>query len=167
MALHQIALTKAHLCAWKGRGGGGAGPELLLGSLAWSEEAQHNLPSKTGKIFLALLPAGQGTLPLWACWQWHPKESSETAKAQGSGCSKHPWLGCGTMHALSRAEQSRHSHEGTTSNCFCSHGSCHPSPKPRGDCRKMSEPGFEAPLGKLSWCPPQLPQHKADKEEKS
>lgn len=47
MALHQIALTKAHLRAWKGRGGGGAGPELLLGSPAQGEKVQHHLLSKT------------------------------------------------------------------------------------------------------------------------
>lgn len=82
MALHQIALTKVHLCAWKRRDGGGAGLELLLGSLAQSEKVQCNLPSKTGKTFLVLLPAGQRTPPLWACWQWHPRESTETATGQ-------------------------------------------------------------------------------------
>lgn len=111
MALHQIALTKVHLHAWKRRGGGGAGPGLLLESLAQSEKIQCHLPSKTGKTFLALLPAGQRTPPPWACWQWHPRESTERARAQGSGCSQHPWQ-CWGDHAPS--EQGRRSYESTT-----------------------------------------------------
>lgn len=61
MALHQTALTKAHLCAWKGRSGVEAGPELLLGSLAQSEKVQCHLPSKTGKTSPSSSRAGDSS----------------------------------------------------------------------------------------------------------
>lgn len=93
MTLPQIAPTKAHLRVWKGRGGGGTGLELLLGSPAWGlphEKVQHHLLSEIGKTFSALLPAGQGTPPPQVCWQWHPRESTKTAGPQGSGSTEHP-----------------------------------------------------------------------------
>lgn len=69
--------------------------ELLLGSPAWGrglshEKVQHHLPSKIVKTFPALLPAGQETPPPWAHWRWRPRESTETARAQGSGYTEHP-----------------------------------------------------------------------------
>lgn len=91
--------------------------EELAQSCCWG--AQPGVRKSNVICFLklgrpSLLPAGQGTPSLWECWQWHPKESTRTAGAQGSGCSEHPWLCCRIVHPRAGQKGAHAATEGTT-----------------------------------------------------
>lgn len=52
----------------------------------------------------------QGTAPPTVeHWQRHPRESTETAGAQGSSCTEHPLAVLRGLHLLSGAERRTHS----------------------------------------------------------
>jgi len=173
MTLHQTAPTKAHLCDWEGRAGGGAAKSCCRGAWPGAGVSHMRMSSiicclKLEKPCQSFFQQDKGPPPR-ARRQWCPRQSTKTAGTQGSGCTEPP-RAAPRDHAPIERRRKEHTQllKPPTRSSFCSRGPCHPSLKPPCNCRKVPAGAIcGARLASPGRGPKQPPGREADQNTKS